>query len=280
MYLQYKNFGYGYRERCNHHEGKHNYEEHIHQFSEVVCVLKGSVEITVNGVTQTANEGDLAVILPFHSHSYRTQEYCKLWVGVISSDWVEEFIPHDELRINNNAVFTPSRTVFSYAVENAPPPRGMRDSSTMSKTEFRNTKALYTIIINEYLSKIEPAKGGNVSSHPLAALYLYVYNHFKEPLTLKQVASAIGYTSTYISHCLSAIPNNNFRNVVNSARTEYSKKLLVTTNKKIIDIAFESGFLSESIFYTVFERITGMTPREYRIQKAASDISRYVSLIP
>ena len=124
------------------------------------------------------------------------------------------------------------------------------------------------------------ASSVGASVHPLSALYSYVYIHFREPITLKQTAAAIGYTSTYLSHCISAIPGNNFRNIVNSARIEYAKKLLASTDMKIIDVALESGFTSESLFYTAFEKLMKMTPRNYRLNQKGLLKVYSISLIP
>ena len=96
---------------------------------------------------------------------------------------------------------------------------------------------------------------------------MYIFEHYKENITLKKVAAAIGYTSNYISSCLSVIPKANFRTIINSARVEHAKKLLVSTDMRIVDIALESGFASENVFYGIFEKHTGMTPRKYRLLK-------------
>lgn len=279
MYLQNRNFGFELSMRSNHHEGKHDYAEHIHQFMEVLFVLKGSIEVDYNGLTQTAHEGDLAVIPPFQRHSYHTPEYCKIWVGVISSDWVADFFPLDSFPITKTAVFTPSPAVLAYVKENIPYPHGILKATQISQEMYRKTKALYYAILNEYFLKTTLTES-LLHTDALSSLYMYVYKHYKEPITLKETAAAIGYTPNYISHCLSVIPNTNFRTLVNSARLEHAKKLLSSTEMKIIDIALDSGFLSESVFYDVFVKHTGMTPRTYRLNKRNSNIEKYSTLMP
>ena len=280
MYLQVKNFGYNQSMRSNHHEGKHDYDTHVHQFLEIVCVLKGSLDITINGVCQSANEGDFAVILPFHAHSYRTPEYCKIWVGVFSTDWVSDFIPTDAFSTVASAVFSPSDATRIYTFDKIPPPHPYLTRETMSEEKARGTKALLYVILSEFFLHAEVATSA-LHINALSALYAYVYQHYTEPITLKSVAAEIGYTSTYLSHCLSVIPDANFRNIVNGARIERAKRLLKSTDQKIIDIAFESGFASESIFYSAFEKITGTTPHKYRIaQKKEDDREKYSSMLP
>ena len=279
MYLQILNFGYNQTMRSQMHEGKHDYAEHIHQFLEVMCVLEGSLEITLNGKTQTANAGDFAVILPFHVHNYHTPSYCKVWIGVFSTDWVHDFIPQDSFTTVESAVFTPCEATFRYVVEKMPPPHPYRTVATMSEDKVRGTKALLYAILSEFFPQ---AKSTTTVLHinALSALYTYIYKHYTEPITLKQAAGELGYTSTYLSHCLSAVPNASFRSIVNGARIEHAKKLLLTTDKRIIEIAFESGYASESVFYGAFERVTGKTPHRYRAEQKIDDPEKYVTLIP
>ena len=45
---------------------------------------------------------------------------------------------------------------------------------------------------------------------------------------------------------------------------EYAKKLLVTTDMKISEIAQKVGYTSENSFYAVFKKTVGCTPNQYR----------------
>lgn len=47
-------------------------------------------------------------------------------------------------------------------------------------------------------------------------------------------------------------------------RIEEAKRLLRTTDQSVSDIAVESGFESFSYFSTVFKKVVGMTPVQYR----------------
>ena len=43
----------------------------------------------------------------------------------------------------------------------------------------------------------------------------------------------------------------------------HARRLLVTTDAKVLDIAMRAGFGSVSQFYNVFSQVTGQTPRQY-----------------
>lgn len=268
MQLQENYFGYNHYMLSTRIEGKHERAEHIHHFLELLCVIDGEIEVIVNGKSTMAKKGDMAVISPFQSHGYSAKNYCKIWVSVASIAWVSELLGESVFLCCPQNVFTPSRTTFAYIEEKLPKESLIKREVSITEDFYKRAKALYYAILEEYFSCIT-ANEKKLNTNALSATYKYIYEHYREKLTLKKVASAIGYTSNYISSCLSVIPNANFRTVLNSARIEHAKKLLVSTDMRVIDIALECGFSSENVFYGIFEKFTRQTPRKYRLSKKA-----------
>ena len=91
--------------------------------------------------------------------------------------------------------------------------------------------------------------------------------HFTEDISLISVAEALGYTPTYVSHCIAVIPGMNFRKLLNSLRVDKAKPYILRGNLKMIDVALECGFSCERSFNRAFLSVTGMTPSQYRRTK-------------
>lgn len=92
-------------------------------------------------------------------------------------------------------------------------------------------------------------------------------------LNLGKLAKKLGISSHQLSYVINKGYNQNFYSYINKFRIEKAKKLLL--NKEldrysIIGIAFESGFNSKTSFNTLFKKITGMTPSEFK--KTCSDL--------
>lgn len=155
IFIQLQNFGCDASIKTVSREGRYECAERIHQFPEIVCVTAGEVQITVDGKTEIATAGDLAVIAPFRTHAFRTPEYAKLWIGVISNNFLSPFA-HS---INGErAVFTPSKSLFEYVVNHLPvgldSPTAIKDGEGL----FYTVTALTHAVLEEYARLVPRAE--------------------------------------------------------------------------------------------------------------------------
>jgi len=56
----------------------------------------------------------------------------------------------------------------------------------------------------------------------------------------------------------------NFINYLTNIRIEKAKELLRSTNLKSYEIAYKVGYDNPTYFSTVFKKLTGMTPLDYK----------------
>ena len=270
--VQGSNFGARSAIKCSVKTGKYFVESHIHQFSEVVLVRDGSLTVTVDGKTEIAKRNDVVVISPFQVHSFDTESYCNIQLCLFSGDIIPEFThPNDAYTCGERAVFTPSYELLVYIKNKIPDTSEellyMNDSNV---DVFRRVKATMYAINEEYRASIPSIKSTN-KGNLLPKLLIWMRKNFTQDVTMKDAARDLGYTTGYISHSIEAVKNINFRGLLNSIRIEYARTLLEKTDKKIIDIAIESGFSCERSFHRAFLSIVGVTPGVYRKQN--SDIA-------
>jgi AraC-like DNA-binding protein len=83
-------------------------------------------------------------------------------------------------------------------------------------------------------------------------------------LTVSELADEAAATPHEVSQVLSTRLQRNFYTFVNEHRIEHVKAALETTDRPVLDLAFEAGFQSKSTFNSAFRKATGMTPREFR----------------
>ena len=97
-----------------------------------------------------------------------------------------------------------------------------------------------------------------------AAVRRYIDLHFKESLTLEQLAEEAHMNKYYLSHAFKREYGVSPINYMISRRIEESKYLLAETDLSMSQISQLLGFSSLSYFSQVFRRTQSISPKEYR----------------
>ncbi|NVJ99333.1 MAG: helix-turn-helix transcriptional regulator [Alphaproteobacteria bacterium] len=93
---------------------------------------------------------------------------------------------------------------------------------------------------------------------------------FQKPtLTLGQLADELGLSRHVASEVLNKGHGRTFYDFVNDHRVEKAKALLTSTDKTVLEAAFEAGFNNKASFNRAFKERTGLTPSQYRQKIAA-----------
>ncbi|MDX9847807.1 MAG: AraC family transcriptional regulator [Tenuifilaceae bacterium] len=97
------------------------------------------------------------------------------------------------------------------------------------------------------------------------------YFRLKKPylnpeLSMDMISEALGFPKYQITEVLNMDIGKNFFQYVNEFRVDEVKKMLKKPNNpySIEAIGYECGFSSKSSFFTVFKRLTGLTPQQFR----------------
>jgi len=91
---------------------------------------------------------------------------------------------------------------------------------------------------------------------------------FLEPeISLQELSTRVKIHPRYVSQVINERFNKNFFEFVNYYRVEEAKTQLITESgleKTVLEILYECGFNSKSVFNTFFKKSTGLTPSQYR----------------
>ena len=267
MEIQHTNFGSTSIIRCGIHQGKYDYHDHLHQFCEFVWVMEGEIEISVDGEVELAKAGDITVITPFRIHSFKTPDYCKIWICVVSNEFISS-MPYDLLlRGRSCSVFSASDALSNFLVNlDFPNECYLFYKKRTEENYLHKLKAIFYLILSEYFAASQKSNRRS-EERAISKILVYIASHYKENIDQNSVGKALGYSPRYISNCFKAIPGMNFRTMLNSMRIENAKAMLINTENTIIDIGLESGFSNERSFHRAFLTISGMTPGKYRIMR-------------
>ncbi len=120
----------------------------------------------------------------------------------------------------------------------------------------------------QFLTAADCLTTGNVDEQGIASQILsYIKEHFKEPLSAKEVAAHFFISPVYLGRVIQQASGGTFKQYVNRLKMEEAKKLLRSSNQLIYEIAEEIGFKDSKYFISRFTEEVGMSPAEYRKKK-------------
>jgi AraC-like DNA-binding protein len=101
-----------------------------------------------------------------------------------------------------------------------------------------------------------------------------VAQRYTEPLTVAEISHAVKLHPNYAMGLFKKTFGTTLIDYLTNHRVSHAQRLLATTDQKIVEIAFSSGFNSISRFNEAFRRACGCTPREYRVEHETSETER------
>ena len=129
-------------------------------------------------------------------------------------------------------------------------------------SSLASTNILSLILINT-IRKSNPSKLTGLPTLVQQAI-AYIYDNFKNKVTLDEISRQLSVSPTYLSHVFNKSTETTLNNYLNLVRLKYACKLLVSTDRSVKEIAFESGYNSLEYFLYVFKDKLKTTPGKYR----------------
>lgn len=99
----------------------------------------------------------------------------------------------------------------------------------------------------------------------------YIEHHLAEEITLDDLCELVGFERSYLITRFKKSFGLSPMRYVGAMRIEQAKHLLLTTDKSVTEIAYETGFGSIHYFSRYFGRTVGLSPNEYRERKRGKE---------
>jgi len=100
----------------------------------------------------------------------------------------------------------------------------------------------------------------------LQKIYMYVMDHFQQPITLEEVSSHIDMERTAFCIFFKKMTGKSFFEFLLEYRINVSCDMLHSTNKTIAEICLASGFRDIPYFNRVFKKLKNTTPGKFKEQ--------------
>lgn len=117
---------------------------------------------------------------------------------------------------------------------------------------------------HDFVQRVHDLKQRPQISRPIQTCVDYISMHVTDKIEISTLSSLVGYSDCYLSRKFKNETGINVKQYILSAKMEYAKVQLVSTDHSISDIGAVLGFSSRSHFSDTFNRQVGMSPQRYR----------------
>ena len=253
--LKYESYHFGDNNSFSfYHNINFSFTKNIHRSFEYIFVKEGQLDLILGTNTYTIAKNQGALILPYEIHSFSTRECSDSYICVFSPEYIKTFQNMVQGKCLENPVFNVSPIVQEFT----------------SKILFNKNSDLLSIksslymISSEILKHTKLIESGKTDQILIHKVLSYIQDNFTKNISLKEIASHLGYSYNYLSKYLNEALELSYVDFINENRINYALYLLKNTDLSITDIAYTCGYSNVRSFNRNFVKITKITPSEYR----------------
>jgi len=245
---------------------------HWHREFEIVHVISGKLELTLDNITYEMYEGDFAFIECGSLHKgtpFDCVYECTVFDLNMLRSKTKESVDSYLMPIINSSV---SITSLHHSKDNA---LSIAVSNLFAvlkeKKEFYElevTTLLFKIFLELYKTdSIKEISKNRKSSHQnkiIIELIDYIEVHFAEQITLEQLSKISGLSEKYLCKFFKAHTDQTPTEYINNIRINNACHEMRHLGRSVTEAAYNTGFNNLSYFSKVFKNFKGVTPKQYK----------------
>lgn len=246
------------------HRTQHlDFAPHLHDAVEIFFFTQGSSTVLCGSERYCLGAGDVFVAFPNRIHGYENSEDIRGYLLIIP---VKPYLQAFRSILMNQLPEIPylpagqwERSGLMALLELA-----YRDRK---QTPEQVMQGYLQVIVGKLLSMLPLTQAPVEGDDALKRVLLYLNTHYTSPVSRRELAQALGYSESYVSHLFADTMNTTIPEYVSTLRVQDAQRLLRQTDFSVTQIASELGFGSIRSFNRVFLKHTGQSPKEYRQDK-------------
>lgn len=235
---------------------------HIHRNSYdsylIMYIAKGSCNIRTDAGVCKANAGQFVLLDCYRPHEYGSPgEWEACWMhfdGKLARSYYEE------ITSLYGQVLSPQNPNKLVHLLNQVCDL-FRTSTPITESSLSET---ITRILNHLLVSGSSDKRTAFHTATIADSIAFIGEHFKEPLSLELLSEKAGLSPYHFTRVFTRETGYTPHHYLITTRISAAKFLLRSSDMTIKEIAFDTGFNSESSFCNTFKKWVNITPSDYR----------------
>lgn len=260
---------------------------HAHDFIQINYVYSGKATHIVNDKSLEIIKGDIFVIPPKVAHSIvKIQGESAV---IFEFEFTPDFINQNFHDMKDAEVFLDFAYIKPFLVsQDLVKPRFNLCGNVRTEvehilnevyTEYTNRHMGFDLLVkaqllrllvivgrefSEYLDNSKTNQTYKLQRESIMNAINYIESNYYEKLTSDAVAKKFMLSPSYFNHLFKYFTSRTFTEYLISVRISKALELLITTDRKILDICYDVGFNNVNHFNRIFKREMSMSPIEYR----------------
>ena len=260
---------------------------HRHEYMQINYVYRGKGTHFVNNNEFNIVKGDIFVIPPYVPHKILRQP--GEFIEIVEFEFVPEYINQNFDDLSNAVSFLDFAYIEPFLVsESKVKPRLNLEGNKQIEIEeileeaireYEEREEGFILIVKALLLKLLVIVGREFSRNletsqfrpefvkhkeSIANAIEYLKNNYMKDLNADNVARKFLLSSSYFRYLFKSITSKTFTEYLNNIRIIKAMELLKTTDDRVLDISFDTGFNNVNHFNKVFKQNTGVSPLKYR----------------
>lgn len=246
-------------------------ESHWHTHYEIYYLVSGHCKIFINHTLYYVEPGDVVFLKPgeIHRTTYRSSPINER----VTINFDEEYIDCiRELCGEEN-----KESLFQHSKISVPTGNRARVEELVSRIEYEDSGqdsfsplmkkgCFYELLV--YLLRCHDSETGHgkleVGEETIEAAAKYIYDHYRSPITLDEVAEMSHMSPAYFSRKFKAVTGFGYKEYLTNIRIREASRLLLNTDCSVTEIAEMCGFGDGNYFGDAFRKAKGISPRGFR----------------
>ena len=227
---------------------------HIHNSFEFIIATQGEIEITIASNKYTISNNECVLIFPNQIHEIKAKPHANHAILIFSPQLVKEFCKKCESRLPKSNKFC----LDSFFID--------KITNLNDKMSYVELKGLLYTLCGEFDKYADYTEFNSDKHNLLFKIFKFVAENYKKNCSLYQLSDEINYSYVYLSKHFLKHTGVSYTEYVCHFRINEACYLLKSTNRTVLDIAYECGFDCLRSFNRNFKSIMGITPTKYRNQ--------------
>lgn len=247
-------------------------QESIHSEVEILFVLEGAVDITVEQKTSQLKTEDIFVVNSNKKHTLKPAGGNLLLMRLLINYQMACDVFHSQDVLfwcdstnSENERYNELRRLLKYLLKHKVETENYQETFGFLADCYAILNQL-TVNFMVKSADLQSSEEGDRYEDRISQINNYINSNYDQPISMKELSEKLFLSNGYLSRFFKKNYGMSFANYLTNVRVFHAADELLYTDVPVTRVAYDCGFTSAALFNKVFKKEYSVTPTEFRKQ--------------